>query len=74
VGFLAEDAPQSAQREFAPAFDDVLADLGIFSSADLIGRAESVVQFLPELSENAEGIIAANPDVTRKLPGLRGRH
>jgi len=66
---LAVDAPQSAHDEFAPAFDDVLADLGIFSSNDLIRRAESVVQFLPELWENAEGIIAANPDVTRQLPG-----
>lgn len=71
---LAADAPPSAQREFAPGFDDVLADLGIFSTDDLITRAESVMQFLPELSENAEGIIAANPGVTRKLPGLPGRH
>jgi hypothetical protein len=66
---LAADAPPSAQREFAPGFDDVLADLGIFSIDDLITRAESVMQFLPELSENAEGIIATNPGVTRKLPG-----
>ena len=71
---LAVDAPESAQREFAPALEDVLADLGIFSSDDLVRRAASVVQFLSALWENAEGIIAANPDVTRKLPGLPGRH
>jgi hypothetical protein len=65
---LAADAPRSAQREFAPAFSDVLADLGILSTDDLISRAESVVHFLPELWENAEGIIAANPDVSSKLP------
>ena len=71
---LAVDAPQSAQREFAPAFDDVLADLRIFSSDDLIRRADSVVQFLPELWKNAEGIIAANPDITvrRCPPGFAG--
>ena len=73
---LAADAPRSAQSEFAPAFDDVLADLGILSTDDLIRRAESVVQFLPELWENAEAIIAANPDVSNKslrIPQVRER-
>jgi hypothetical protein len=63
---LAVDAPQSAQREFAPAFEEVLADLGIFATDDLMRRAESVMHFLPELWVNAEGIIAANPGVTKE--------
>jgi hypothetical protein len=60
---LAADALGMTQREFAPAFDELLADLGISSTDDLFRRAESVLQFLPQLWDNAEGIIAANPSV-----------
>jgi len=63
---LAADAPGTTQREFAPAFDEVLADLGILSTENLLQRADSVLQFLPQLWDNAEGIIATNPSVTSK--------
>lgn len=64
---LAADASQAIQGEFAGAFSEVLADLGIFSTEDLLRRADSVLQFLPELSANAEEIVAINPSVTRNV-------
>lgn len=59
---LSADSPHR-QGDFAPAFDEALADLGIRSTDDLMRRAESVRQFLPALWRDAEAIIAANPDV-----------
>lgn len=55
---LTVDAPE-AQRALAPAFDALLADLGLPSTADLIRRADEVRRFLPSLSETAEAILAA---------------
>jgi hypothetical protein len=63
---LAADPPRTTQREFAPAFDELLADLGISSTDDLSRRAATVLRFLPQLWDNAERIIAANPGVTRR--------
>ncbi len=42
---LAADASSDLQRELAPAFDAIVADLGITSTGDLIRRGEEVIQF-----------------------------
>jgi len=60
---LAVDAPWDAQRALAPAFDDILADLGIASTDDLLTRAASVIQFLPAVWAAAEAILSANPNI-----------
>jgi len=41
---LAVDAPPDVQRALAPAFDDLLADLGITSPDDLLARATSAIR------------------------------
>jgi hypothetical protein len=62
---LAADAPRATQCEFAPAFDAILADLGISSLADLFTRRDDVHRFLPRLWDTAEEIIDRNPGVGR---------
>jgi len=62
---LAADAPPSIHQEFAPAFDEILTDLGILSPPDLLNRGERVRRFLPILWKITEEIIAANSDVIR---------
>ncbi|MCZ8516601.1 hypothetical protein O9H85_30290 [Paenibacillus filicis] len=59
---LAADAPDQ-QLELAPAFDAIVADLGITSSDSLIRRAEDVIHFLPNVWETAEAILLANPGI-----------
>ena len=61
---LTVDAPDE-QRALAPAFDAVLADLGILSTGDLRARAEVATRFLPRLWETAEAILSANPEIVR---------
>ncbi|MDH6671189.1 hypothetical protein M2277_001839 [Paenibacillus sp. LBL] len=61
---LEADGPPEFQREYAPAFDAILADLGITSTADLQKRADEVIRFLPTLWNITEGILEANPEVT----------
>jgi hypothetical protein len=60
---LAHDAPPHTTAAFAPAFAELLADLGIVAPADLRRRAQDVRAFLPRLREVTEAIIAANPDI-----------
>jgi hypothetical protein len=60
---LAADAPPDMQRALAPAFDAMIADLGITSAGDLIRRAEDVIQFLPRLWETTEALLFANPGI-----------
>ncbi|KKI94069.1 hypothetical protein WQ54_00560 [Bacillus sp. SA1-12] len=60
---LAADAPPSLQREQTPAFEALLADIGITSTSDLIRRGNDVNQFLPKLWKTTERIIAANKSV-----------
>jgi len=60
---LAVDAPPTTVREFGPAFEEILADLGICGSADLLSCGDRVRSFLPELWKAAEEIIATNPAV-----------
>jgi hypothetical protein len=62
---LATDAPD-LQRSLAPAFDAIVADLGITSTGTLIRRAEDVIQFLPRLWETTQAILFANPGIMSK--------
>lgn len=63
---LATDAPPDLQRALAPAFDAIIADLGIRSTDHLIRRAEDVIQFLPRLWETTEAILLVNPGIVAK--------
>ncbi|MET1074847.1 MAG: hypothetical protein ABWY11_19520 [Umezawaea sp.] len=53
---LALDAP-SAHEEALPAFTDLLADLGITTTADLRARADRTLAHLPELRATAEDLM-----------------
>lgn len=55
---LEADAPD-LHRELAPAFDAVLADLGVTGSADLGKRAERTLDFLPRVWARAEDLMSA---------------
>ncbi|TNJ66418.1 hypothetical protein FE784_10605 [Paenibacillus hemerocallicola] len=59
---LTADAPE-LQPAFAPAFDAVIADLGIRSASDILIRAEESLRFLPGLLETAEAVMSANPGI-----------
>ncbi|MDH6114185.1 hypothetical protein P3T36_000586 [Kitasatospora sp. MAP12-15] len=61
---LAADAPDRGHA-LAPAFEEVLADLGITSPSDLLAKAKETVAALPALWETAQEILAANRDITR---------
>lgn len=56
------DAPP-LQKEFAAGYQELLADLGIVSFADLRKRGERVRAFLPRLREEADAIMTANKDI-----------
>ncbi len=60
---LAVDASWDVQCALAPAFDDILADLGITSTGDLLTRATSVIQFLPTVWATTEAILSTNPEI-----------
>ncbi|ETK32160.1 hypothetical protein [Microbispora sp. ATCC PTA-5024] len=59
---LSADAPAAAAAH-RPAFEDLLADLGVARPADLERRARRLLGLLPRLRALAEEIVAANPDV-----------
>jgi hypothetical protein len=63
---LAADAPPELQRALAPAFEDMVADLGITSNYDFIRRAEDGIRFLPKLWEITEDILSQNPGIMTK--------
>ncbi len=68
---LAVDAPYAVQHQLAPAFDELLADLGIVSTDDLLTRAAAVIQYLPTIWATAEAIMAANSMIaTDSMDGL----
>ncbi|MGM7719939.1 hypothetical protein [Metabacillus sp. Hm71] len=60
---LAADAPQSLQRDRSPAFEALLADIGITTTSDLIRSGNDVIQFLPKLWKTTEKMIEANTSV-----------
>ncbi len=61
---LTVDAPE-LQRAHAPAFEAILADLGVRSSDDLLARGEAVIRFLPRLWDTAEAIMSTNLAISR---------
>jgi hypothetical protein len=63
---MAADAPPDMQREHAPAFNAIIADLGITSTDALLHHAEDVLRFLPRLWATTEGILFANPGIAGK--------
>jgi hypothetical protein len=60
------DGSEELKTEHAPAFEAVVADLGIRTSEDLIQRAEDVLVYLPKLMEITEAILLDNPNMVRK--------
>lgn len=63
---LAADAPVNIQHSFASSFDEILADIGLHTTDDLIKRAQNTFQYLPKLREISEIILTANPEITEK--------
>ncbi|MCS7464913.1 hypothetical protein N0M98_33055 [Paenibacillus doosanensis] len=59
---LAADAPRE-QQQLLPAFEAVIADLGIRSREDFLSRAAEGIGFLPRLWEAAESIMANNAEI-----------
>jgi hypothetical protein len=57
------DAPPETQVRFTPAYQELLADLGIRSFSDLTRRGEQIKAALPGLWAVAEAIIEANPEL-----------
>ena len=57
------DAPAEMRERFGPGYRELLANIGITSSADLERRSDEVRAFLPRVWAEAEGIIAANADI-----------
>lgn len=63
---LAADASLELQHALAPEFKEMMADIGITSSQDLIISAEKSIQFLPSLWEVTEDILLKNPKIINK--------
>jgi hypothetical protein len=61
---LGRDAPAATRERYLPAYQRLLADLGIASPDDLPPRRAAVEAFLPELWHLAEAIMAANEEIT----------
>jgi hypothetical protein len=59
---LATDAPD-LQYALIPAFEAIMADLGITSTDALMSRARDVIRFLPRLWETTEAILLSNPGI-----------
>jgi len=60
---LYNDAPASLQEQFKPAYQQLMSDLGITSSATLQQRHAQTRDYLPRVWEVAQAIMAANPDI-----------
>lgn len=57
---LAVDASPETLKAHLPAFEEMVADLGLRTSNDFICRAKDVSDFLPRLWEAAEDIVTRN--------------
>jgi hypothetical protein len=57
---FAADAPAEVQRRFAPAYHELLADLGIASPAAIQRQIAQIHRALPAIWRVAEAIMAAN--------------
>ncbi len=56
-------APPEMQAQFLPAYQALLADLGIHSPGDLQQRGEQLKESLSQVWEMAEFLIAENPEI-----------
>ncbi|SMF83364.1 hypothetical protein SAMN05661091_2365 [Paenibacillus uliginis N3/975] len=63
---LAADGSPELQHELLPAFEEIIADLGITSTDILLDRAEKVIHYLPRLWDIAEQIMSVNPHIVNK--------
>jgi hypothetical protein len=71
---LAHDAPGTTTARFEAGFRDLVGDLGITSSADIVLRAQQTRDFLPRLRHTAEAIMTDRADVVdRALSPSAGR-
>lgn len=57
------DAPQEMQQMYAPAFENMMSDLGLASTEDFERRVEEVISFLPRLWQVTQDILSKNPDI-----------
>ncbi|WP_412737870.1 hypothetical protein [Krasilnikovia sp. MM14-A1259] len=69
---LAADAPRHVQQSLMPAFNDLLDEMGITGSKDLLARCDAVVLALPSIAAKAEEIIECNPEAFDSAPLPRG--
>jgi hypothetical protein len=60
---LYHDSPEDVQARLTPGYLAFLADLGIHSFDDLARRCREVEEALPRVWEEAEAIMAANPQI-----------
>ncbi len=60
---LTEDEPEALTQSFRESYRQMLNDLGIASSAEIRRGCEEIDRSLPEVSNLADRIIAANPKV-----------
>ncbi len=60
---LAHDAPLEMQERFSAGYRNLLRDLGVDSFAAVQQRSEQVEEFLPNVMEVAEVIMAANAEI-----------
>lgn len=49
-----------------PAFESLVAELGVATAEEPDQRAEQVIRFLPKLWDTAEAIMRKNPDIVEK--------
>src|SRR5699024_2765484 len=54
------------QQTSLSTFDSMLADIGIYTTDDLISRAQRTIEYVPKLRDTSEKIMSANPKVTCK--------
>ncbi len=60
---LQQDAPLDLQRQMAPSFQALLADLGIAAGSDLRAYSARTLAALPQLWQVTEDILNANPHI-----------
>ena len=63
---LKVDGSLELQQTCLSAFDSILADIGIYTTDDLISHAQRTIEYVPKLRDTSEKIMLANPKVTGK--------
>lgn len=57
------EAPADVRDRFTPAYDDLLAALGVPTAAAVAARTEQIRDLLPEIGRVTETILATNPAI-----------